>query len=92
MEVRSKLSLYRNISWFKSSKTCSGAVLNSLLKLQKFAQQSRTLLDNVSLNSSNFLIILQELVKTGIVRADEVKRIGQEEDVGRFRSFLYSKS
>ena len=57
----------------------------------KFAQKSRTLPDNVSLNSSNFLIFFQELVKTGIVRADEVKRIGQEEDVGRFRAFFVFK-
>ena len=28
-------------------------------------------------------LIFQELVKTGIVRVDEVKRIGQEENVGR---------
>ena len=58
--------------------------------MQRIREQSRTLLNNVSVNSSNSLIF-QELVKTGIVRADEVKRIGQEEDVGRSKAFFMEK-
>ena len=58
--------------------------------MQRIREQSRTLLNNVSVNSS-ISLIFQELVKTGIVRADEVKRIGQEEDVGRSKAFFMEK-